>query len=140
MKHEELLRRGVAARVVCAVRTIHLCLSSLCTWRTPQFRGVTHITPELAFQKENGQVIYFDEHMPVFIHGEKDVAADIARAFGVTEVSVKRAVALYRAHTGRGLRRMPGSRRNGWRLRSGAVDPSARNGRCRPRLAVSIAG
>jgi transposase len=75
--------------------------------------GVTHITPELAFQKENGQVIYFNGHMPVFIHEEKDVAtfrmitgqfcvngnakqAEIARAFGVTEISVKRAVKLYR--------------------------------------------
>ena len=35
--------------------------------------GVTHITPELAFQKENAQVIYFNGHMPVFIHEEKDV-------------------------------------------------------------------
>ncbi|MGH8609484.1 MAG: helix-turn-helix domain-containing protein [Gammaproteobacteria bacterium] len=75
--------------------------------------GVTHITPELAFQKEHGQVIYFNGHMPVFIHDEKDVAtfrmitgqfcvngnakqAAIVRAFGVTEISVKRAVKLYR--------------------------------------------
>jgi len=75
--------------------------------------GATHITPELAFQKENAQVIYFNGHMPVFIHEEKDVAtfrmitsqfcfngnakqAEIARAFGITEISVKRAVKLYR--------------------------------------------
>lgn len=75
--------------------------------------GVTHITLELAFQKENAQVIYFNGHMPVFIHEEKDVAtfrmitgqfcfngnakqAEIARAFGVTAISVKRAVKLYR--------------------------------------------
>ncbi|MCI0462525.1 MAG: helix-turn-helix domain-containing protein [Gemmataceae bacterium] len=67
----------------------------------------------LAFQKENGQVLYFNGHMPVFIHEEKDVAtfrmiagqfcvngnakqAEIARAFGVTAISVKRAVKLYR--------------------------------------------
>ncbi|MGH8329619.1 MAG: hypothetical protein ACRES0_04220 [Pseudomonas sp.] len=75
--------------------------------------GVTHITPELAFQKEDGRVIYFNGHMPVFIHDQKDVATfrmitgqfcvsgnakqvEIAQAFGVTEISVKRAVKLYR--------------------------------------------
>jgi transposase len=75
--------------------------------------GVEHITSELAFEKRDGQVIYFNGHMPVFIHAEGDIAtfrmitaqfcingnakqADIARAFGVTLISVKRAVKLYR--------------------------------------------
>jgi transposase len=75
--------------------------------------GVELITSELAFEKKDGQVTYFNGHMPVFIHDEQDIAtfrmitaqfcingnakqADISRAFGVTLISVKRAVKLYR--------------------------------------------
>ena len=75
--------------------------------------GVEHITAELAFEKRDGRVTYFNGHMPVFIHAEEDIAtfqmitaqfcingnakqADIARAFGVTLISVKRAVKRYR--------------------------------------------
>lgn len=75
--------------------------------------GVEHITSELAFERKDGQVIYFNGHMPVFIHSEEDIPtfrmitaqfcingnakqAAIARAFGVTLISVKRAVKLYR--------------------------------------------
>jgi transposase len=76
-------------------------------------QGVTHITAELAFMKENGRVTYFNGHMPVFIHAEDDrptfrmitsqfcvngnaKQADIVRAFGVTTISVKRSVKRYR--------------------------------------------
>jgi transposase len=80
----------------------------------PMFpNGVTHITSELAFEKKDGQVTYFNGHMPVFTHAEKDIATfrmitsqfcetgyakqcDIIRAFGVTSISVKRSVKLYR--------------------------------------------
>jgi transposase-like protein len=75
--------------------------------------GVEHITSELAFEKKDGQVTYFNGHMPVFVHAEEDIAtfrmitaqfclngnakqADISRAFGITLISVKRAVKLYR--------------------------------------------
>src|SRR5580693_4648532 len=75
--------------------------------------GVTHITSELAFEKKDGCITYFNGHMPVFTHGERDVAtfrmitsqfcesgyakqSDIIRAFGVTSISVKRSVKLYR--------------------------------------------
>lgn len=75
--------------------------------------GVEHITSELAFEKRDGQVTYFNGHMPVIIHAEDDIAtfrmitaqfcingnakqADISRAFGITPISVKRAVKLYR--------------------------------------------
>ena len=75
--------------------------------------GVEHITSELAFAKKDGQVTYFNGHMPVFIHAEDDRAtfqmitaqfcvngnakqADISRAFGITPISVKRAVKRYR--------------------------------------------
>ena len=75
--------------------------------------GVEHITSELAVEKRDGQVTYFNGHMPVFVHAEQDIPtfrmitaqfcingnakqADISRAFGVTLISVKRAVKLYR--------------------------------------------
>ncbi len=75
--------------------------------------GVEHITSELACEKKHGQVTYFNGHMPVFVHDEQDIQtfrmitaqfcingnatqADIARAFGVTLISVKRAVKRYR--------------------------------------------
>jgi transposase-like protein len=75
--------------------------------------GVTHITDQLAFVKENGQVVYFNGYMPVFSHGENDIAsfrmitsqfcvngyvkqADVIRTFGVTSVSVKRWVKKFR--------------------------------------------
>ena len=72
-----------------------------------------NITPELAFKKENGTITYFNGSMPVFSHDEHDLQAfrmitsqfyvngnatqsDIAKAFGVTLVSIKRAVKTYR--------------------------------------------
>ncbi len=75
--------------------------------------GVEHITAELAFEKKDGRITYFNGQMPVFIHDEQDIAtfrmitaqfcingnatqADISRAFGVTLISVKRAVKRYR--------------------------------------------
>ena len=75
--------------------------------------GVTHITSELAFEKRDGRVTYFNGHMAVFTHDENDIASfrmitsqfcetgyakqcDIIRAFGVTSISVKRSVKLYR--------------------------------------------
>ena len=75
--------------------------------------GVEHITADLAFEKKDGQVTYFNGHMPVFIHAEEDTATfrmitaqfcisgnakqtDISRAFGITLISVKRAVKRYR--------------------------------------------
>ena len=75
--------------------------------------GVTHITNELAFQKVDDQVTYFNGSMPIFVHGVSDTRtfrmitrqfcvsgatklAEIARAFGVPMISVKRAVKLYR--------------------------------------------
>ena len=64
-------------------------------------KGVTYITPSLAFQKENGKVTYFNASMPVFSHDQDDhnsfrmitaqfcvlgntKQAEIVRAFGVT--------------------------------------------------------
>lgn len=75
--------------------------------------GITHITTELAFKKERGRVTYFNGSMPVFVHDEKDIRtfrmitsqfcvngnakqSEVARAFGITPMNVKRAVKLYR--------------------------------------------
>lgn len=75
--------------------------------------GVTHITPLLAFIKKDGQVTYFNGHMPVFIHDEHDLQtfrmitgqfivngnvkqSQIARAFGLPLITVKRYTKLYR--------------------------------------------
>jgi transposase-like protein len=85
----------------------------------PQFHlpmfpsGVTPITDVLAFGKQDGRITYFSGQLPVFSHAESDVASfrmitsqfcaqgcarqsDIIRAFGVTSISVKRSVKLYR--------------------------------------------
>ena len=75
--------------------------------------GVTHITGEIAFQRDEVKVYYFNGHLPVFVHEERDLAtfrmftsqlvingnatqAQISRAFGVPLVTVKRYVKLYR--------------------------------------------
>jgi len=71
--------------------------------------GTTEVTQDLAFEKREGQVTYFYGSLPVFSHAENDLASfkmitaqfylngyvkqmDIVRAFGVTPISVKRAV------------------------------------------------
>ena len=75
--------------------------------------GVTYITNQLAFKRQDGQVTYFNGHMPVFSHDESDIAtfrmitsqfcvtghvkqSDIIRVFGVTPISVKRSVKIFR--------------------------------------------
>jgi hypothetical protein len=75
--------------------------------------GATEITHDLAVEKRNGRVTYFYGTLPVFTHDENDDASfkmitaqfytigyvkqmDIVRAFGVTPISVKRAVKLYK--------------------------------------------
>ena len=68
----------------------------------------TAITPELAFEQRDGQVYYFNGHLPVFTHPAQDIASfrfftsqliangsasqsQISKAFGVPLVTVKRA-------------------------------------------------
>lgn len=80
----------------------------------PMFpNGVTHITNQLAFMKQDGHITYFNGHMPVFAHAETDIASfrmitsqfcvsgyvkecEIVRACGVTSISVKRSVKTFR--------------------------------------------
>jgi transposase len=82
--------------------------------------GVTHITPMLAFSTEDGRITYFNGNMPVFVHNRGDIAtfrmitaqfcvngntkqSDIAKAFGIPLVTVKRAVKLYRQEGPKGF-------------------------------------
>jgi len=82
--------------------------------------GVTPITDELAFERRDGKIAYFNGQTAVFVHAEDDVATfrmitsqfcahgharqcDIIRAFGVTSISVKRAVKLYRERGAKGF-------------------------------------
>ncbi len=82
--------------------------------------GVTPITALLAFVKEEGNITYFNGSLPVFSHKEEDIESfrmitaqfcvnghsqqmEIVRAFGVTPISVKRSVKLYREEGARGF-------------------------------------
>jgi len=75
--------------------------------------GVTHITPLLAFRAEERRITYFNGSMPVFIHEQADLASfrmitaqfcvtgnakqsEVAKAFGIPKITIKRAVKLYR--------------------------------------------
>jgi transposase-like protein len=104
--------------------------------------GVTHITSLLAFAKRDGRVTYFNGNMPVFIHDEADVAsfrmitaqfvvsghakqAQIARAFGVAKISVKRAVKRYREQGPKGFY-APKKTRGAAVLTAGVLDQAQR--------------
>jgi hypothetical protein len=75
--------------------------------------GVTPVSAQLAFAKQDSRITYFAGGVPVFSHDERDLAsfrmitaqfcengnakqAQISRAFGVAKITVKRAVKLYR--------------------------------------------
>src|SRR5258707_4843715 len=76
-------------------------------------QGLTSITEDLAFQREDGKVVYFHGMMAVFQHDEKDLKSfrlftsqliangtvrqrDIVRAFGVPLATVKRYMQVHR--------------------------------------------
>ena len=75
--------------------------------------GTTQLNEHLAFECREGQVTYFNGHLPVFTHARDDLAAfrlftsqlvvngtatpgEIRRVFGVPKVAVQRAVGKYR--------------------------------------------
>lgn len=76
--------------------------------------GTVEINPNLAYQKEDGRVYYFNGHaMPVFSHAENDVKsfkmivsqfcvngnatqAQIIRTFGIPSITMKRSVKTFR--------------------------------------------
>jgi transposase len=94
--------------------------------------GTTQITQELAFAKREGQVVYFNGHLPVFTHAAQDLAsfrlfttqlivngvatqAEIVKAFGVPLTTVKRCCKRYRERGPAAFFQAP-ERREGSRL------------------------
>jgi len=94
--------------------------------------GTTHITPELAFQRRQEEVVYFNGHLPVFTHAVGDLASfrlfttqlivngtasqgEIVRAFGVPITTVKRCCKRYRQRGAAAFFNLP-RRREGRRL------------------------
>ena len=94
--------------------------------------GTTAITPELAFQRRENQVVYFNGHLPVFTHEVEDLASfrlfttqlivngtasqgDIVKSFGVPITTVKRCCKRYRERGAAAFVR-PAERRQGSRL------------------------
>jgi predicted transcriptional regulator len=86
--------------------------------------GLTLINEDLAFQREDGQVVYFHGLMPVFQHEEKDLRSfrmftsqliangtvrqrDIVQAFGVPLATVKRYMKVHREQGAAGFFRTP---------------------------------
>lgn len=82
--------------------------------------GLTAITNEIGFQSEDGKVVYFNGHLPVFHHDTGDVQSfrlytsqlitqgtvsqtDIVKAFGVPLITVKRYVKLLREKGSKGF-------------------------------------
>jgi len=82
--------------------------------------GATAITAALSFCAQDSMVTYFHCGMPVFSHEKEDRAsfrlitaqlhvtsgtpqAELARAFGVSKISIKRAVKLYRSNGAAGF-------------------------------------
>ncbi len=76
--------------------------------------GATEITPTLSFSRTEQLVSYFDSGMPIFSHDQSERAsfryitaqlhvtagatqAQLSRAFGVPQITIKRAVKLYRS-------------------------------------------
>ena len=97
--------------------------------------GTSRITPELAVECRDGQVVYFNGHLPVFTHEARDVAtfrffttqlvingtvsqANIVRAFGVPSTTVKRCVKAFREHGPRIFYAPASGRRKGKKLTS----------------------
>ena len=87
-------------------------------------QGLTSITEDLAFQQENGKVVYFHGLLPVFQHDQKDVKSfrmitsqlianatvrqrDIVRAFRVPLATVKRYMKVHRQHGAAGFFQQP---------------------------------
>ena len=83
-------------------------------------RGVTEITANLSFKREDERITYYHGTLPVFSHSADDLAtfrmitsqfiegghvsqAQISRSFGIPLVTVKRSVKRYREEGARGF-------------------------------------
>jgi transposase-like protein len=88
---------------------------------------LTFISKHISYQKREGRVYYFHGLFPLFFHGERDLESfrfitsqlvvsgnvkeiEIARAFGVSYISVKRGVKRLREEGGRGFFKEPNRR------------------------------
>jgi len=86
--------------------------------------GLKAITNEIGFQREDGTVVYFHGHLPVFRHDSDDIKSfrlftsqliqqgtvrhtDIVKAFGVPLITVKRYVKLLREKGSKGFYAAP---------------------------------
>lgn len=82
--------------------------------------GTTLITPSIAAHRKEDKIVYFNGHLPVFTHQKDDIKAfrlftaqmidggscktsDIVRAFGVSGVTVKRALKCFREYGSKGF-------------------------------------
>ena len=102
--------------------TVHTCREKPMAQRQlPMFpEGSISVTHDLAVENRDGRITYFYGTLPVFTHDENDDASfkmitaqfytngyvkqmDIVRAFGVTPISVKRAVKRYQEEGVRGF-------------------------------------
>ena len=80
----------------------------------------TPINPDLAFERRDRQVFYFNGHLPVFTHAENDLASfrlfssqlihngsatqgEVVAAFGVSLTMVKRYCKVFREHGAAGF-------------------------------------
>lgn len=94
--------------------------------------GTTAINAELAFERQEEQVVYFNGHLPVFTHGLTDLSsfrlfttqlivnrtatqAEIVQAFGVSMTTVKRCCREFRKRGAAAFFKPP-ARRQGHRL------------------------
>ena len=94
--------------------------------------GSVEINRDLACRTDGGQVIYYNGHLPVFMHDKSDLASfrlftsqlivqgsatqgNINRAFGVPLVAIKRSTKLYRERGAAGFF-VPKARREGTKL------------------------
>ena len=94
--------------------------------------GSVEINRDLACRTEGDRVIYFNGHLPVFMHAQADLASfrmftsqlivqgsatqgHVAKAFGVPLVAIKRSTQLYRSHGPAGFF-VPKPRREGSKL------------------------
>ena len=94
--------------------------------------GSVEINRDLACRAEGEQVVYYNGHLPVFTHAQSDLASfrmftsqlivqgsatqgQVAKAFGVPLVAIKRGTKLYRERSAAGFF-VPKARREGSKL------------------------
>jgi hypothetical protein len=104
--------------------------------------GSVEINRDLACRVEGERVVYFNGHLPVFTHAKADLASfrmftsqliaqgsatqgDVARAFGVPRVAIKRASKRYREGGAAGFF-VAAPRREGSRLNARALEVAGR--------------